>query len=88
MFTRAHKRRLAAALPASAFIATAVVSYAVGYGIGLGSNMASLYPSFSHLESRPNAQNDINLIIREAEQAQLEANSAIDEYNSFISRTN
>lgn len=115
----AHKRRLAAALLASAFIATAAVSSAVGYGIGLGSNMASPYPSFSHLESRPNApyaandksarerykrgvedytdaaqqyllnaQSDINLIVREAEQAQLEANLAIDEYNSFVSRTN
>lgn len=114
-----HKRRLAAALLVSAFFATAAVSSAVGYGVGLGSNMANLYPSFSHLEPRPyapyaandksarerykrevedytdaaqqyllNAQNDINLIVREAEQAQIEANRAIDEYNSFVSRTN
>lgn len=51
----AHKRLPAAALLASAFIATAAVSSAVGYGVGLGSNMASLYPSFSHFGSRPNA---------------------------------
>lgn len=113
----AHKRRLAAALLASAFIATAAVSSAVGYSVGIGSNMASHYPSFSYLESRPNApyvandksamerykrevedytdaaqqyllnaQSDINMIVREAEQAQLEVNSSIDEYNRFVSR--
>lgn len=118
MFTMAHKRRLAAALLASAFIATAALSSAVGYGIGQGSNMTSGYPAFSHLESRPdkplaagdksaadrykravedytdaaeqyllNAQSDINMIVRAAEQAQLEANGAIDEYNSFVTRT-
>lgn len=115
----AHKRRLAAVLLASAFIATAAVSSAVGYSVGLGSNMANRYPSFSYLASRPNApyvandkseverykrevedytdaaqqyllnaQSDINVIVREAEQAQREANSAIDAYNSFVSRKN
>lgn len=55
MFTTAHKRRLAAALLASAFIAAAAVSSAVGYGVGLGGNMASRYPSFSFPEPRPDA---------------------------------